>query len=478
MTLVGTKVTIRDEALPRFAGSDTAAWFVTGFTQRGPVGPRAIHSLAEFATVYGPKVSYSVLYDALDVFFRVGGALAIVSRVEGAGSAASDAQLYGPDGTTTADESLIVSAKGTGGYSSGYTVEVVESATQAAYKLIISDDDGNEIERSPWLRSQADATDWGHDAYEVNIELGAYVGNPIEQTVTLTGGNDKHTTATDDDWAAALDKFTTDYGPGQVSAPGRSTPETHQSLAEHAQTRNRVALADLDDINTPATLAGAAQLVRESAFARSLAFFAPWAKAPGVAAGSTRTVPYSAVQAGLIARSEGLGYTSNVPAAGANGIPPYITGLSQEPWSDADREFLYGEGINTAILKFGQVRTYGYRTVVDPEVDPEWLELGGARVVMAIASLCDAIAEDYVLSEIDGTRKKIGEFGGRLAAVCLNYYTAGALFGETAEDAFFVDVGPSVNTDETIQQGKLLARIELASSPAAERVEIEITKVS
>jgi hypothetical protein len=55
---------------------------------------------------------------------------------------------------------------------------------------------------------------------------------------------------------------------------------------------------------------------------------------------------------------------------------------------------------------------------------------------------------------------------------------AGSLYGDTADEAFSVNVGTQVNTPETIAEGVLKAVISLKMSPAAERVQIEIVKVS
>jgi hypothetical protein len=62
--------------------------------------------------------------------------------------------------------------------------------------------------------------------------------------------------------------------------------------------------------------------------------------------------------------------------------------------------------------------------------------------------------------------------------VLTGYYNAGSLYGETPDDAFSVDVGESVNTPSTLAAGELRAVITMRMSPFAERVVIEIVKVS
>jgi hypothetical protein len=83
-----------------------------------------------------------------------------------------------------------------------------------------------------------------------------------------------------------------------------------------------------------------------------------------------------------------------------------------------------------------------------------------------------------VFATIDGQGLTISAFNGALTGMLLPYYTAGSLYGRTADEAFRVDTGPGVNTDETIADGELRAVIYLRMSAAAELVHIEIVKVA
>ena len=477
-TAPGTQVTIRDEALARFAAQDTAAWFVTGFTDKGPTGvPTPIRSLSEFVDVFGDKVAWSTLYDALDVYFREGGGLAYVSRVVGPNPVAATANLLDQSGSSVpGDVALTITATEYGASLNGLKFEV--TAGGGNFVIIVSDADGV-LETSDTLADRTAAVAFGDESDLVNIALGASNEDPRAQGPTsLAGGTDDHTNATETEWADALEAITKDYGAGQVSAPGRTTATTQLALAAHAATFNRMAIVDLEDTAVVADLVTDVDALRDSDYARNAAAFAPWVTVPGETAGTTRTVAPSAVVAALIARSQALGNSPNVPAAGRNGQASYVTGLSQVAFSEADRGTLNDGSVNIIRELSGEFRVYGYRTTVDPTDQPEWRELGGARTAMAIAAEAEAIGEEFVFAEIDGNGKKIGEFGGRLGAVCLGYYNQGALYGATPDEAFFVDVGPTVNTAETIDDGKLLARIELATSPAAERVEITVVKTS
>jgi hypothetical protein len=189
-------------------------------------------------------------------------------------------------------------------------------------------------------------------------------------------------------------------------------------------------------------------------------------------------VPCAAIEAGLIARNDAL-FNPNVPAAGTNGLSRYATDLSAR-YTDAEYEQLNEGGIDMFRLIYGGVEAYGYRTLVDPD-DPDaapWLSLGNARLNMAIVAQADVIAERFVFSVMDGRGRTVAQFGAELRAMLVPFYEADALYGATADEAFYVDVGDQVNTPESIAAGELHAVIEVRMSPFAELVVIEIVKVA
>ena len=273
---------------------------------------------------------------------------------------------------------------------------------------------------------------------------------------------------------AALGLFDAALGPGQVCAPGMTTTAAHTALAAHADATRRVALLDLPDDPLPATLQTAVEALEDLPGVRMCSAWAPWAVYRGPA-GAEVDVPYSAVEAALIARSDLMTGNPNQPAAGVNGIAYNALGLSQS-YTDEDRETLNAAGVCMAKPVYGQVRSYGYRTAAGPD-DPNWLWFGNSRVVMAISHRAAAVAENYVLKQIDGRRQIFASLEAELRGICLDYFNAGALYGESPPEAFTVDTGPGINTIDTIKAGEVHAVIRLKCSPAAEWVVIEIVKV-
>jgi hypothetical protein len=471
MTLPGTSVSIRDEASPPFLDFDTGAAFVVGLASRGPTdAPAAVKSIAGYVAGFGERAGGSVLYDWLDVFYREGGSTAYVLRLVGDGAATSAVNL--PHTGSGDPVAFNAEASSPGAWGDDLSIVIADGDAVGTYTLTVKLD-GETVESSPDLADNDEAVAWAErSAYIALTKQGE--DNPDNGTYTLTGGDDDLGSLTDDDYVDALAKLTDDYGPGQVAVPGKTSDAVHIGLLEHANAHTRVALLDLQDASSASTLAADVNAVRATAGARFAAAFAPHAVVPGIAAGTTRTVGYSAVQAGLIARLDGVTGNPNQAAAGENGRARYAIDLSQPAWTDADRELLNDAGVNVARVIRGEIRTYGYRTIVNPVTDPRWVEFSGSREVMSILSKASAVGESYAFAQLDGRGHTVADFQGELIGICAEEYANDALFGETPEEAYSVDV--SANTDATAAERRLIARFLLRTSPFAERVEIELVK--
>jgi hypothetical protein len=475
VTLPGPVITQSATPPPRSAPADVGVWFVVGLTEKGSAtGAVEIRSMAEYTRWLGNRVSYGALYDALETFFAEGGARAVVGRVVGPAALAATGNLFDQSGSTTpGDVALVASAKNPGDWGNLLNVEVIAGGGAGEFILIVSHDTLGELQRSPSLADRDAAVLWAQTSDYITISLGASNEDPrVQAPVSLAGGVDDRNNITDAQWLAALNLFGKDRGPGQVSAPAQTASVRHGQLLDHARANNRFAFIDHPDSAVVATLTGSAAFQRIDPDARFAASFAPWAIIPGLTPGTFRTVPYSAVQAGIEARNAGAGHSANEPSAGSLGKARYALGLSQVAWSDTNRELLNEAGVNVAIMLFGGVRTYGYRTLVDPNgVDKEWLPLSNARLAMEIAARAYVIAEDFEFKQIDGAKKTITDYNGALVGMLL------PLYGATPDDAFIVDTGDSVNTPTTIQARELRARLGLKMSQFGERVFVDIAKV-
>jgi hypothetical protein len=471
----GVDVEIVDGAPSGSLGFNTGTAFMAGTSERGPVGSaEKVTSSENYGAIYGDRSGGSLLYDSVRAYFAEGGSDLYVSRIAGPNADSATGAL----GTT-----LTVDAKSPGDWANGVKVDAVAPASLAerfrsprvAATIVLTVTHGGEVvERSYALADTAAAVAWAdeHSNY-ITLTASGPDNPPVASTVTLAGGVDD-ATVDDASIGAALDAFETGLGPGQVLIPGLTDDASHEALCAHADSFRRVTLLDPPDSADPTVLAASAAALSGVPGVRMSALFGPFAVYPAEVSPATVQVPYSAVEAGIIARVDRAG-NPNAPAAGADGVARLAINLSQS-YTDADRQALNSLGVDLAKIVGGEVRTYGYRTAAGP-LDQNWLWFGNSRTLMAIGWECEAAAETYVLKQIDGRRQIFSRLNKDLRGICARYFDMGALYGESQEEAFAVDTGPGVNTPETIKAGEIHAVVRVRVSPAAEWVVIRIVKV-
>jgi hypothetical protein len=455
--------------------------FFAGLAERGRTDVAVlIHNMDEYATHFGNRVSYGLLYDACDAAFKKGATDIYVGRVVGP-AAVVDSHTFNDAG---AAPSIAVDTLGQ--FDSAWTASVVVGAVAGTAHVVVKDSGGTVLTQSPYFAAPTDFANWSQSDDFIRIRaLGANVPAAIGDTALAAGADDR-ASVTDVVKAAALPKlFPKGQGVGQLAYPGATTVAMQVSLANFAQDTGRNALLDLPDTSDAPTLEAQADGFRLAAGLERLSetfvlALDGWHVIPGVVGGTTRTVPPSAVTAGLIATSDGRFNNPNVPAAAANGIAsPYVLRLSRPEWDDATRQALNNKGIASYRTVEDSIRLYGYRTLADM-TDPEsaaWESFAAARLRMVIIADLDAVGEDFVFDQVDGRGQKTAEFNGAISGMLQQYWARGALYGDAASDAYSVDVGPTVNTPTTLANNELHAKVGLRVSPFAELVYIEVTKV-
>jgi len=475
----GTQVRTRTAPPSRTAPTDTGVWFVAGLTDRGPLRPVTIGSLQDFINTFGSRQTYSNLYDALELFFRDGGAQAVVSRVVGPGAVIASVTLNEAGGSPIG--SLVVKAKGPGAYAN--TLRVTVAAVTGGYTLTVSDTTLGTLEVSPTLADQQSAVAWSKTSLWVDITLGGASAIPAAvSNAALTGGTDDRNSVTDTHWVTALNRFTKDLGPGQVTQVGRTTSQAHSDTLAHAAAFNRVAILDLPDSPSAATVEAAAAAQRNGVNDAYGGAFGPWVVIPGLTPGTTRIVPPSALVCAKIAENDVL-HSANSPAAGdPEGISGYAIGLSQPAYDDGTgidvtRDTMYSAGVNQIVYMGSVYMVYGWRSLVDPlGAEQSWTNLGNVRFRMQLTALGNAILSKFVLKEIDGAGHVFSKVAGQLIGM-LSGFWPDSLYGATPEEAFVVDVGSSVNTPTTIANREIHAAMAVRMSEDGELVVLEITKV-
>lgn len=472
---LGVVVTTREQAPTRGAESDTGKWFVLGASDAGPVDKAVrVGSIADAKLVIGERdSSNAMLYDSLDTFFQEGGSVAYIGRVVGAGATTAGVDLKDASDATT----LRVDAVSPGAWATGWSIQVNTAAPN--FSITVKDPDGNTIESSGMVATDTDAIAWGATATFVRVkQAGSSVNSPKSITnAPLVGGDSKLAAVTPADFIAALPQFGSKLGPGQLSAPGQYDDEDlYAALWAHAQAFNRYVIADVPDTDDSDALEATAGLLPEDELATYGVAVGPWYIVPGGGGSSiSRTVPASAVIAGICARIDATGNPNQ--AAAGRAFPIQFANDMTAEFSEEDQEALLGLGINTGKFDGGMLVNYGWQTPTDLASEPVFWQANTARLRMALVAIAKETGAPYVFRPLDGQGKLAGALKGDLSSDLATLYTAGALFGATPAEAYEVIVSSRVNTVRSVAKGELIVEIEFVPSLHAKVVRIVLVAI-
>ncbi len=458
------EINIVNQPAAAAAGADVSRWAVAGLTERGPVdAPVVLRSMSDYTRKLGARVTYGVLYDCAEVFFSEAGSRAemIVGRV--VGPDAESATHTFNDGS--AQPAAVITAVEPGAWGNRIKVAITAGVTSGTRVYTVKFDDVT-VETSPELADVTAAVAWSLNSDYIRITDPGAVGDPAAITATsLTGGDDDRTNVVTDSWEAPL-RLATATGGRQLSAPGASSAGVQNLVCDIAEELNCTALLDSIPAGTANDIAGQ-QAAITSDGARRAAILAPWATGPGVTANTTRTVPYSAVQAGMTARSDRRGGeipNVNEAVAGDNGVSLWATGLETE-FTDTELETLDAAQIIAArIDEQGRVQTYGDRTLADEDTDPQWYQLGGARTIMYVAARARQVGSTYLFKPLDPRLQTANAFKGRLQAILAGLFPA-----QISNDPM-TSVSVSQDTSARLLSGSLAVQ----PNQAAEAVSIDV----
>lgn len=467
---------------------------VVGFTDWGPVGqPIACTTLANAASQLGTPAGGNSPYahrtatcatvlDAIETSLAEDGAAApvvYVSRVVHA-SAVSASLTLAPSAAVT----LTAQYPGVGG--NGIYVAVT-AGTGSDVVITLTDAAGNTLAQSGNLATLPDIVAWAATTGLVTATTTGASMPSVASATALSGGTDNRSSATLADWQAALAAVPATLGPMIVSAPGETNtvlPGIWNALGVHAQNNNRVALLDCDDDTLAATIVTDMSGLGSSAVSQYTGAWAGNRNIPGVTINTSRSVPPSAAIAGLIARAYAATGNPNRAAAGVNyplafatAPTSLVSGGPVDTYSLADLQTLNGAGVNTFQNVNGVPTNYGFVSVELESADTIFWQLNHAITRMYIVAQAQLTGQTLMFEQIDGQGSLQNQFKGKLNALLQGLWTDGALFGETAQDAFTVDVGSDVNTPATIAQGQLNAVMTCSFSYFAQNVRILVNVV-
>lgn len=281
------------------------------------------------------------------------------------------------------------------------------------------------------------------------------------------------------DAMVGLNRFQPQYGPGQLIAPEVVVATEQVALRDWAWANNRVYIAQGADGATTTALTTQAEALISSEGRNSM-LEADILLIPGTAPGTTREVGASVVKAGLIARSDRVTGNPNLAAAGAHtpgaaGVAEYVLGVKNERDQNA-QSTLARASVNSFRTVNGEVRSYGFWTLADTDLLPQWWDMSGSRTMMAIRAREGAVAEELLFGQVAADGAFLDRYKGALAGELAEFQRIGAIFGSDAAPGYRVDVSSAVNPLPNLAQGKVTAVIVAKTSPFAADLKLTLTR--
>lgn len=316
-----------------------------------------------------------------------------------------------------------------------------------------------------------DTTAYGPVVVKSSIE--AEAAGASAATATLVGdalahGSPEVVLVQAADYPTALGLLTPDYGTGQVIAPGATT--AHAALLAHANASKRTVILDLDTSDTASATAASVTALAAADGAEHAIAVGPAVTLPGVG-GVPREVPASVLAAGLIGNRDAIrGHANHAPAGVRWGVVP--TGLAvTATYTDTELDTLAAAGANVFRMVNGKPTLMSFYSVSD---DDRWRQANWGRLATQIYYVFHDIGAPYLFEQIDGKGHLFADLEAALRGYLAGLWTVDALRGETADDAFDVQVR-SVNTPATIAAGELHADIAVWMTGHVEQVHLNVS---
>jgi len=490
------------------SAAPTAITAFVGFTAKAPaddpndplgLAPRLVTSWTQFESLYGGFIEGAVLPLSVYGYFANGGSIAYIVRVPNSEPAGQPATVALPAsdralGLPIAIESVEPDAD----------ISVVvntDDAEEASFTLTILEG-GVEVESFPGLTlgsgdtNVATATksstkikvklDLAKDADLASqlelIKPGVYPlekAAPLPVSVTGRAFAGSESARAGINGLAVADDVTIVVVPDLITAATKADGSVDLNLWKAVQTAlishceqngNRMAILDAPPGFSPQQIKEWRSEIAmyDSAFA---ALYYPWIKVEnpiGVNGNAEVFVPPSGHIAGVWARTDDTRGVWKAPANDTiRGVLDIERAITQN-----EQSLLNPIGIN-CIRPFGTrgIRIWGARTLSS---DTDWRYINVRRLFNMIESAIlegtqYAVFEPNDMSTWEGIKRT-------LTAFLRGLWNAGALFGASADQAFYVKCDAETNPPESIDEGKLVVEVGIAPVKPAEFVIFRISQ--
>ena len=322
------------------------------------------------------------------------------------------------------------------------------------------------------------------DIIDVEVNPSGKLGNPVEEILgkgvtsgmfTLEGGTDGSISKINAGTFIGVDN-----GPGNrtgiqsfvenslvsiMAVPGITIPEVVVALVTHCENlKSRFAILDM-----PADMSKTQDLLqyRELIDSTYAAMYHPWIQVFDRSVNQAGFVPPSGAVAGVYSRTDTARGVHKAPA----NETVFCTGLSVN-YTKGEQDILNPEGINLVRALPGQgIRVWGARTASS---NSAFKYVNVRRLFIYVEESIKANT-NWVVFEPNDT-SLWNRVNMTISAFLDGLWRAGMLTGDTPEQAYFVEIGPSTMSRDDIMNGRLICNIGIAPSRPAEFVIFRVTQ--
>jgi len=471
-------------------GTSTGAF--VGKAERGPVKKSVLATnWTQFRNTFGGFIDNAYLAYAVFQFFNEGGTKCYVVR---AAKGTADKPLKKAE--KLVNDSLTVRAssegawanvvKETGAKVSGITVKIADetpapgaSARADYFKLsVLYQEKGKkEEEVESFDNVTLDETKPEHVAKRIAAKFIEVVdtGNtrPPNDSYDLDGGADGAALAPPD-WAGAsgfIYEFDAVDDINIVAIPDAAgDPQVTRDAYTYCQNRKDCFfVADSLKQQGPQDVL---KFRKDNGFNSSFgALYWPWIKVSDPLTGGTKLVPPSGAVVGTYSHTDVVRGVHKAPAGIEEG---YLNSAADVEWftTKGEHDTLNPIGVNVIRSFPGSgIVIWGARTL---SADPEWRYINVRRLLLFIEESIDE-GTQWVVFE-PNSPILWGKVKRNITAFLTRVWRDGALFGATADEAFFVKVDAENNPSEVIDAGQLIIEVGVAPVKPAEFVIIRISQ--
>lgn len=464
----------------------SSSLFAVGLTDRGPTDVAArVTSYPEFEAIYGPRVSYGSLHDAVRGFFEEGGTRAFIGRVVGA-AATTGTLILKDNSTSPGINTLSLTAKGAGAWSGNITAAVAAGTIAGTFRIDLTYNGAVETYDNLLTPAAAVVAINRGSKWITAADLGSVTVAPNNQprplaATALSAGNDQRGSLTAASYTAAVNAlFGFDLGAGVVIVPGFTHAEVGIALAAHCAANRRIAYLATAVGQTVAQAITAAQSVKGITGSEKIGLLYPWVLIDdGV--GGTRTVSPEGFVAGKRAKAHELVGPWRTPAGAFAASSGFVKGV-EKALTKSEANSLDAAQVSAIRVIAGRVEPYGYRSL---SADPDnWWFLNYADLTNHLEVEGEKALEQFVFETVDSDSHLLGFVEAALRGLVAPIRAAGGLYslrndaGQEIDKGWAIDVGASVNPLSQLALGRIAANVVVRPSPTGADITLTIIKAA